>query len=261
MAALVCPTRSLLLGYWIIQTSEPTRHTLLYSTYCTPPGVAGGYIHQQFANFVREMFTDVQLPVRQGGEWGRGEARIPPAAPTPLTLSYTLLYIYTVHELCSRTIGEYRLGLYATYERHLAAYSSLKTLSHLVEGILQFSLVPILPCCGIWWPRVPHLSVHRPHTRFYSVFPFKGTLARGFPLRFFFHRKVLPGRWESISLNFNFLESSLSCSTLNVHQDSLQRPVSEAAASTTALIQTKNLETLLSTVKGTLLFQIYIMSM
>jgi hypothetical protein len=55
------------------------------------------------------MFTDVQLPVRQGWEWGRGEARIPPAAPTPLTLSYTLLYIYTVHELCSQTIGEYRL--------------------------------------------------------------------------------------------------------------------------------------------------------
>jgi hypothetical protein len=30
------------------------------------------------------MFTDVQLPVRQDWGWGRGEARIPPAAPTPL---------------------------------------------------------------------------------------------------------------------------------------------------------------------------------
>jgi hypothetical protein len=55
------------------------------------------------------MFTDVQLPVRQGWGWGRGEACIPPAAPTPLTLPYTLLYICTVHELCSRTVGEYRL--------------------------------------------------------------------------------------------------------------------------------------------------------
>jgi hypothetical protein len=34
------------------------------------------------------MFTGVQLPVRQGWGWGRGEARIPPAAPTPLTLPY-----------------------------------------------------------------------------------------------------------------------------------------------------------------------------
>ncbi len=55
------------------------------------------------------MFTGVQLPVRQGWGWRRGEARIPPAAPTPLTLPYTLLYICSVHELCSRTIGEYRL--------------------------------------------------------------------------------------------------------------------------------------------------------
>jgi hypothetical protein len=30
------------------------------------------------------MFTDVQLPVRQGWGWGQGEARIHPAAPTPL---------------------------------------------------------------------------------------------------------------------------------------------------------------------------------
>jgi hypothetical protein len=59
------------------------------------------------------MFTDVQLPVRQGWGWGRGEARIPPAAPTPLTLPYTLLYIRTVHELCSRTVGEYRLCMLA----------------------------------------------------------------------------------------------------------------------------------------------------
>jgi hypothetical protein len=55
------------------------------------------------------MFTDVQLPVRQGWGWGPGEARIPPAAPTLLTLPYTLLYIFTVHELCSRTVGEYSL--------------------------------------------------------------------------------------------------------------------------------------------------------
>ncbi len=55
------------------------------------------------------MFTGVQLPVRQSWGWGRGEAHIPPAAPTPLTLPYTLLYICTVHELCSRTVGEYRL--------------------------------------------------------------------------------------------------------------------------------------------------------
>jgi hypothetical protein len=32
-----------------------------------------------------------------------------PAAPTPLTLPYMLLYICTVHELCSQTVGEYRL--------------------------------------------------------------------------------------------------------------------------------------------------------
>ncbi len=55
------------------------------------------------------MFTDVELPVRQDWGWGQGEACIPPAAPTPLTLPYTLLYICTVHELCSRTVGEYRL--------------------------------------------------------------------------------------------------------------------------------------------------------
>ncbi len=29
------------------------------------------------------MFTDVQLPVRQGWGWGQGEAGIHPAAPTP----------------------------------------------------------------------------------------------------------------------------------------------------------------------------------
>jgi hypothetical protein len=68
-----------------------------------------GDIQQEFANKVREMFTDTQLPVRQAWGWGRGEARIPPAAPTPLTLPYTLLYICTVQELCSRTVGEYRL--------------------------------------------------------------------------------------------------------------------------------------------------------
>jgi hypothetical protein len=56
------------------------------------------------------MFTDVQLPFRQGRGWGRGEARIPPAAPTLLTLLYMLLYICTVHELCSQTVGEYRLS-------------------------------------------------------------------------------------------------------------------------------------------------------
>ncbi len=42
------------------------------------------------------MFTDVQLPVGQGWGWGRGEASIPPAAPIPLTLPYTLLYCTSV---------------------------------------------------------------------------------------------------------------------------------------------------------------------
>jgi hypothetical protein len=62
------------------------------------------------------MFTDVQLPVRQGWGWGQVEARIPPAAPTPLTLLYTLLYICTVHELCSRTVGESLLRCHTQIE-------------------------------------------------------------------------------------------------------------------------------------------------
>jgi hypothetical protein len=68
-----------------------------------------GDIHQQFANKVREMFTYVQYCVRQCIGWGRGEAAIPSAAPTPLTLPYTLLYICTVREQTSRTVGEYGL--------------------------------------------------------------------------------------------------------------------------------------------------------
>jgi hypothetical protein len=44
---------------------------------------------------------------RVGGEGGGGVH--PSCGPAPLTLPYTLLYIYTVHELCSRTVGEYLL--------------------------------------------------------------------------------------------------------------------------------------------------------
>jgi hypothetical protein len=80
-------------------------------------------VHTQFANFVREMFTDVQLPVRQGWGWGRGKACIPPATPTPLTLPYILLYICTVHELCSRTVGEYRLCYGHRVHRVMALYA------------------------------------------------------------------------------------------------------------------------------------------
>jgi hypothetical protein len=36
-------------------------------------------------------------------------ARIPPAAPAPYILPYTLLYICTVYEPCLRTIVEYRI--------------------------------------------------------------------------------------------------------------------------------------------------------
>jgi hypothetical protein len=56
-----------------------------------------GDIHQQFANKVREMFTDAQCRVRQVRGWGRrgGEGvEAPPPAPC------TLLYICTVRELC-----------------------------------------------------------------------------------------------------------------------------------------------------------------
>ncbi len=57
-----------------------------------PHGACRGDIHQQFVNFVREMFTDVQLLVRQGWGWGRGEACIPPAAPPPYpALHFTVL--------------------------------------------------------------------------------------------------------------------------------------------------------------------------
>ncbi len=67
-----------------------------------------------FTNSSRTLFAKCSQTysylLRQGWGWGRGEVRIPPAAPTPLTLPYTLLYICTVHELCSRTVGEYRLG-------------------------------------------------------------------------------------------------------------------------------------------------------
>jgi hypothetical protein len=53
------------------------------------------------------------------GVGGKGEAGIPPAAPPPYPArTYMLLYICTVHELCWRTIGEYRL-------RSLSMYSTV----------------------------------------------------------------------------------------------------------------------------------------
>jgi hypothetical protein len=62
-----------------------------------------------FTNSLRTFFAKCsQTYSYLGWGWRWGEARIPPAAPTPLTLPYMLLYICTVHELCSRTVGEYR---------------------------------------------------------------------------------------------------------------------------------------------------------
>jgi hypothetical protein len=81
------------------------------------------------------MFTDVQLPVRQDWGWGRGEACIPPAALTPLTLPDTSLYICTVHELCSRTVGEYRLREPREYtHRHTVLGSQESTHTQAYQG-------------------------------------------------------------------------------------------------------------------------------
>jgi hypothetical protein len=61
--------------------------------------ISRGDIHQKFANFVREMFTDVQLPVRQGWGWGQGEDASLLLPPPP----YPAVYV-TVHLYSSRTL-------------------------------------------------------------------------------------------------------------------------------------------------------------
>ncbi len=94
------------------------------------------------------MFTVVQLPARQGWGWWRGEAHIPLAAPTPLTLPYTLLYICTVHELCSRTVGEYRLSGSAVTSLMpltsiLILYKYCTVYTHFVASVQQTEEVPM----------------------------------------------------------------------------------------------------------------------
>ncbi len=76
---------------------------------------------------------------RVGGGGGGGGAH-PPAAPNqrpPLTLPYTLLYICTVHELGSRTVGEYRRfdrrsseGWAGCYIRVGISHESLSVVAH-----------------------------------------------------------------------------------------------------------------------------------
>ncbi len=83
-----------------------------------------------------------------GWGWGRGEARIPPASRTPLTLPYMLLYICTVHELCSRTVGEYRHGTIASYWQNTSSpkYNddiSLLISQYLISGWTHSSLSPL----------------------------------------------------------------------------------------------------------------------
>jgi hypothetical protein len=54
-----------------------------------------------------QVHSTLEGSVRAGGE---GETGILSATPIPLPCcTYTLPYTCTVHELCSRTIGEYRL--------------------------------------------------------------------------------------------------------------------------------------------------------
>jgi hypothetical protein len=75
---------------------------------CTVAGTAEAI----FTNNSRTLFakcsqTYSYLSGRVGGGGGGRPASL--LMPHPLTLPYTLLYICTVHELYSRTVGEYRL--------------------------------------------------------------------------------------------------------------------------------------------------------
>jgi hypothetical protein len=103
----------------IVYSSDESAHLLctVYSgcVQCTVDVYCDWVLYPQaiFTKSSQTLFTKCSqtysyLLGRVGG-WGQGEACIPPAAPTPLTLLYTLLYNCTVHELCSRTVGEYRL--------------------------------------------------------------------------------------------------------------------------------------------------------
>jgi hypothetical protein len=67
--------------------------------------VARGDIHQQFAK------CSLTYSYLSSRGLGAGGGAHPSCCPHPLTLPYryTLLYICIVHELCSRTVGEYYL--------------------------------------------------------------------------------------------------------------------------------------------------------
>ncbi len=79
------------------------------------------------------------------GTVGGGRARIPPAAPTPLTLPYTSLYTCTVPELCSRTVGEYRLRWISP----ALQFYKVVLLSFLPRCVYLYSGGP--SCLACWW--------------------------------------------------------------------------------------------------------------
>ncbi len=92
---------------------------LLHS--CSTPYITAEAI---FTNSSRNVHRRTVTWVGGGG----GEVRIPPAAPNPLTVPYMLLYICTVNELCSRSVGEYRhwaaLSIGRRYSTTFAASTS-----------------------------------------------------------------------------------------------------------------------------------------
>ncbi len=68
-----------------------------------------GDIHQQYANKVRELY---RCTITCTAGWGAGVAGGMPASPpppNPYSALHSTVHLWTFHELCSRTIGEYRL--------------------------------------------------------------------------------------------------------------------------------------------------------
>ncbi len=85
---------------------------------------------------------------------GRGEAHIPLASPTPLTLPYTLQYICTVHELSLQTVGEYRLRGwgYLSNSETLASKRQNTSISKYNNEISSHTL--IVECIELITPKV-----------------------------------------------------------------------------------------------------------